>query len=465
MPKQVTLKGPTQFKLIGKPVRRLDILAKLHGTALYGIDTLLPGLLYASITLCPTLGGTVTHFDATVARTLPGVRKIVALDPVPGGLAGTGSTSGGVAVIAETPFQAMRAHERLTIDWNHGAAARISSESIAAEMARVLDTSPGKVHMERGGAAAALASAAKMITAEYHVPLLAHATMEPMNCTAQFKDGVMTVWAATQAMGMARAAISKALRIDATKIDVHVPFLGGGFGRRYFSDVCVQAAMLARQTDGAPVQLIWSREQDMAHDYYRPAYISRGQAGFDSNGRLIAWLTTSAGSSLGAPSLLDAATDGASNTAYAFPTARVAHQTVELPLTLGIWRSVHHSQNAFFTESFIDECAVAAGQDCVTFRASLLAGNDRHLRVLLRAAELANWGQATPSESDGIPRGRGIAIHRGFGSVVAQVAEVSIDTDRQIRVHGVVCAARKTHARQRPGAAEQFSRLSAAADS
>lgn len=439
LPERVPLKDPSQFRLIGKPLRRLDNAAKLDGSATFGIDARPAGLLYAGITMCPTLGGEVRGFDATRAQQLPGVRKVVALAGVPAGVAGAGRTSGGVAVIADTPFHAFRALESVAIEWDHGAAERTSSESIAAELLQALDTGSGKVHLRRGDVEAAFRSAARTITADYHVPFLAHAAMEPMNCTAQLEHGVLSVWAATQASGFARRAIAKALDMDAARIAVHVPFLGGGFGRRYMPDVIVQAAALARESGGAPVQLIWSREQDMAHDYYRPAYVSRCRAGFDAQGRLIAWQANSAGSSLGAPSFLDSTTDGASNTAYAFPNVRVAHRTVEPGVPVGIWRSVNHSQNAFFTESFIDECAFAVGQDPLAFRAALLAGNERHLRVLHRVAELADWSRPAPSGADGLPCARGIAIHRAFGSVVAQVAEVSLTAQRRVRVQRVVC--------------------------
>jgi isoquinoline 1-oxidoreductase beta subunit len=439
VPENVKLKSPADFRLIGQPVRRLDNAPKLDGSARYGIDAAPPGLLYASVIMCPTLGGRVEHFDARAANALRGVRHVVALDPVPGGIGSTGATSGGVAVIADTPYHAIRALEHIVIEWDHGTAHTQSSLAIGDALTRALDSADGKTHFEMGDVKAAMASSRRTISAEYRVPLLAHAAMEPMNCTVQFKDGRATVWAGTQAQGFARAAAAKALGIDADRVDLRVPFLGGGFGRRYFSDVIVQAAHLARLTDGAPVQLIWTREQDMTHDYYRPAYLSRCSAGFDAAGRLIAWHVTSAGSSMGAPSFLDNATEGAFDTAYAFPNARVAHQTVEPGIPLGIWRSVGHSQNGFFTESFIDECAAAAQRDPVAFRADLLRGDERHLRVLRRVAELSQWGTPLTAAADGAPRARGIAIHRCFGSIVAQVAEVSLAPDRQIRVHRVVC--------------------------
>jgi isoquinoline 1-oxidoreductase beta subunit len=439
LPEKVSLKRPDQFKLIGTPIRRVDNTPKLNGSAVYAIDVQPPGLLYASIAMCPTVGGKVARFNREALQSAPGVRKVIALDPVAGSSIMPGTTSGGIAVIADTPFHAMRALHRLDAEWDHGAAASLSSTSIHDDLSHALDAQEGKVHLERGDVTSALKSAAKIINAEYEVPFLAHATMEPMNCTVQFKDGAATVWAPTQAAGFATKAVAKALGISAAKVTIEVPYLGGGFGRRYLTDFVVQAALLARETDGAAVQLLWPREQDIAHDYYRPTYLSRCTAGFNPSGTLIAWKTTSAGSSLGAPAFLDKSADGASNSAYAFPTARVAHITVESAIPMGIWRSVAHSQNAFFAESFVDECAAAAGQDPVAFRAALLKEDPRHLRVLHRAAELANWHEPLAPAADGAKRARGIAIHGSFGSVVAQVAEVSLLENRKIRVHRVIC--------------------------
>ncbi|MDN6888167.1 xanthine dehydrogenase family protein molybdopterin-binding subunit [Variovorax sp. CAN2819] len=439
LPAQVALKKPADFKLIGQPARRVDGAAKLDGSATFGLDVLPPGLLYASIAMCPTTGGRVASFDATAAQKLPGVRKVMALEPVGATLIGTGATPGGVAVIADTPYHAMRAVKALAIEWDHGPAASLSSAEMIERLSQTLRTSPGNARLDEGDVAAAFRSAAKTIEAEYRVPFLAHATMEPMNCTVQFRDGKATVWAPTQAPGFTRGAAAKALGIDADKVELHVTYLGGGFGRRYSTDFVTQAATLARETGGAPVQLFWSREEDMAHDFYRPAYVARCRAGFDAAGALLAWQTVTAGSSLGAPSLMDTATDGAWNTAYAFPNARVAHVPVESAMPTGVWRSVAHSQNAFFVESFIDECAAAAGKDPVAFRAALLAKDERHLRVLRRVAEISNWSQPPAPGPDGAKRARGLAIHRSFGSIVAQVAEVSVSADRQVRVYRVVC--------------------------
>ncbi len=439
LPASAPLKKAADFTLIGKPVRRLDNAAKLDGSAAYGIDALPDGLLYASIQMCPTLGGKVLRFDAAAARKLPGVRKVVAVAPMAGGLGTVGLTSGGVAVIADTPYQAQRALRLVTVEWEHGAAAGLSSAAVMDTLVNSLEDGDAKPHQRRGDATAALASAARVIEAEYRVPFLAHAAMEPMNCTAQFTNGGATLWVGTQAAGITRRAVAGALGIDTEKVTVHVPFLGGGFGRRYMNDCVLQAVALSRETGGRPVQLLWSREQDMAHDFYRPAYAARYRAGFDAQGRLTAWLAVSAGSSLGAPGMLDGTVQGAADTPYLFPAVRVSHRTVDSPVPVGFWRSVAHSQNAFFTESFIDECAAAAGRDPVALRAGLLGHDARHLRVLRRAAELSGWDQPTPPGPDGARHARGIAMHRSFGSIVAHVVELSIGVADQIAVRRVVC--------------------------
>ncbi len=440
VPGRIELKDPKDYRLIGKPLRRIDSGPKIDGTAQFSLDVRPPGLLYARMAMCPTLGGKVARFDATAALRLAGVRKVVVLPPVRGGLGTVGATAGAVAVIAERPFQAIQALEQIVIEWDHGPAASVSSAAILTELRGSLALGDAKVHYAHGDLDAALGAAARTVSADYSVPFLAHAPMEPMNCTAQFKDGSCTIWAASQSPGFARRAVAKVLGIGVSRIDVRVPYLGGGFGRRNGSDFVVQAAAVAREADGAPVQLAWSREQDISHDYYRPAFAAHCEAGIDRDGRLVAWKLTSAGSSMGAPAFMDGVAQGAADTAYAWPAARIAHRTVESPVTMGIWRSVAHSQNAFFTESFIDEVAAAAGQDPVAYRAALLAADARHLRVLHRAAELAQWDLAPPAAPDGAKRARGIAIHRSFGTIVAQVAEVSVAGDAQIRVHRVVCA-------------------------
>ena len=443
LPGTVRLKDPARFKLLGQSVRRIEGASKLDGSARFGIDALPPGMLYASVTMCPTLGGQAVRFDGAAAAKLPGVKKVMAVEGYNGG-------TGGVAVIADTPFHAMRALKEVRVDWDHGAGAAISSDDVYRRLAQTLDHETGFGYYSHGDVEAALKSAAKTITAEYRAPYLAHAVMEPMNCTVQFKDGAATVWVSTQVPGMARSAAAKVLGIAPEKVDVQVQLLGGGFGRRLDVDFVAQAAAIARDAGGAPVQTIWSREQDMTHDFYRPACVSRFKAGFDAAGNLTAWHNTSASQAI-VPQLLKrafglpgagpdkTASEGAFDQPYEWPNARIGHEIVDLPLPVGFWRSVGHSHHAFFKEGFIDEAAAAAGKDPVAFRAALLARHPRHLRVLTRVAELSGWGQALSPAADGGKRARGVALHQSFGSVVAQVAEVSMAPDKRIRVHRVVC--------------------------
>ncbi len=443
LPGKVALKDPARFKLVGQPLRRIEAASKLDGTAIFGMDVLPPGMLYASVVMCPTLGGKPGRFDAAAASKLSGVKKVMAVDAYNGG-------SGGVAVIADTPFHAMRALAQLSVQWDHGEGAVVSSEAVYRKLAQTLDREDGFAYYSCGDVDAALKSAAKIISAEYRAPYLAHAAMEPMNCTVQFKDGAATVWVSTQVPGVARDAAAKVLGIAAEKVDVRVQLLGGGFGRRLEVDIVSQAAAIARAAGGAPVQTIWSREQDMTHDYYRPACVARFKAGLDAAGQLTAWYNTSAGQAI-VPQVLQrnfglpsagpdkTADEGAFDQPYEWPNARIGHEIVDLPVPVGFWRSVGHSHQAFFKESFVDEAAVAAGKDPVAFRAALLARHPRHLRVLERAAELSGWGQALAPAADGGKRARGVALHQSFGSVVAQVAEVSVAPDKHIRVHRVVC--------------------------
>ena len=443
LPRGVALKEPSAFTLIGKPLKRIDGRAKANGSAVFGIDVLPPGLLYASVVMCPTLGGTVGAFDGAAASALPGVKAVLAVSGHHGGTAG-------VAVIADQPYRAMKAAKLVNVTWAAGAMAAFSSDAAMKQLSAELDSEHGFGYFKTGDVDAAMKAAAKVLVAEYRAPYLAHATMEPINCTVQIKDGAATVWASTQVPSVARSAVAKVLGIDADKVDVRVQLLGGGFGRRLEVDFIAQAAEIALAADGEPVQTIWSREEDVKHDFYRPACVARFQAGLDAQGRLTAWRNASAGQAI-VPQVLSrtfglpgmgpdkTTSEGAFDQPYEFANARIGHRTVDLPVPVGFWRSVGHSHQAFFKESFIDEVAHAATQDPVAFRASLLQKHPRHLAVLNRCAQEAGWGQALAPAADGARKARGVALHQSFGSVVAQVAEVSLGADKRVRVHRVVC--------------------------
>ncbi len=445
LPDQPVLKTPAQFTFIGQPLKRLEAAAKGRGEGGYGLDVLPLGLLYATVSMCPVLGGRVAGFDAAVALKLPGVQRVLAVDGHAGG-------TPGVAVIADTPWHAMQGLKAVTITWDEAVpAAGFSSRAALDDLARTLDTESGFAYFRQGDVTAALQSAAKTLQAEYRAPLLAHSALEPMNCTVQFKDGRATVWAPTQVPTLARRAAAQALGIASDAVDLQVTALGGGFGRRLDVDFVGQAAQIAKAAGGAPVQTFWSREQDLQHDFYRPPCVARLEAGLDEQGRLLAWRHTSAGPAIvhqvlgrlfGAPGAGPDKTtaEGAFDQPYEWPTARIGHHVVPLPVPVGFWRAVGHSHQAFFKEGFLDEVAHAAGADPVAFRAGLLQQHPRQLAVLQTAARLAGWGSAPAPAPDGAPVARGVALHSSFGSTVAQVAEVSLGPDRAIRVHRVFCA-------------------------
>ena len=446
LPGSVTLKSAADFKLIGQPQKRREAAGKQDGSARFGIDTVLPGMLYASVVMCPTLGGSVASFDAKAAEAMPGVKKVLAV-------AGQRGASGAVAAVADTPWHAMQAAKAVAVVWDHGPAALMSSAGIRQQLGQALDAGDGFGYYSHGDAAAALKQAAKTLRAEYSAPLLAHATLEPQNCTVQVLDGRATVWAPTQVPGLARYAAARALGLDTEQVEVNVTLLGGGFGRRLDVDFVAQAASIANALPGQPVQTFWTREQDMTHDVYRPPCVARYEVGFDAQGKPVAWTAKSAGPSIvqqflnrqfGLPGAGPDKTtaEGAFDQAYEWPNARIGHAIVELPVPVGFWRSVGHSHHAFFKESFVDEAAHATGQDPLAFRLALLARHPRQRAVLQRAADQAGWGQPLAPAADGAKVARGLALHSSFGSTVAQVAEVSLDPKdpKRIRVHRVVAA-------------------------
>ena len=441
---QFTLKSVGEFNLIGRSTPRQDSAAKVNGTAVFGLDVRLPGMLHAAVSMSPVLGGTVHSLDDAQAKTQPGVQGVVILPASHG-------SSGGVAVVADQYWQARKALQQLKVVYSDGPMSKLSSADVQAQLAQALKKDDGFAFWKTGNAQQALDQAATRLQAQYSAPYLAHTTMEPMNCTVQFDGDKATVWVPTQVPGLARQVAAKALGLKDEQVDMHLTYLGGGFGRRLEVDVVAQAATVAKAFKGRPVQLLWSREEDTQHDFYRPACVSTFEAGLDTQGRIAAWRNVSAGQAItpnflprnvGMPGMGPDKTtsEGSYDVAYEFPNVRVGHVTVDLPVPVGYWRSVGHSHQAFFKESFLDECAHAAKADPLTYRLDLLAQHPRQKAVLELAASKAGWGQPLSPAPDGSRKARGIALHESFGSLVAQVAEVSVDAQGSIRVHRVVCA-------------------------
>ena len=427
LPKDVPLKAPADFKLIGQRARRTDTLGKVDGSAQFGIDVQLPGMLHAAIALSPVLGGSPKDVDAGAAEQMPGVRKVVA-------------TGSGVVVVADHYWQARQARDALRVSWDAGANAGLDTEDLFEALAGAKAGSGIAVRSD-GDAAAALKSAAKVKRATYRLPLLAHATLEPMNCTADVRADGCDVYVGTQSQGMAQAAAAKAAGLEPTQVQIHTTLLGGGFGRRIDVDF-IPAAVEASKAVGRPVKLIWTREDDTTHDVYRPAARDTVAGGFDANGRLVAWQFDIVGPSITARVFPGAITDpkvadpfsieAAQNYPYDVPNVAVNYLRQEIGINVGYWRSVSHALNCFVAESFMDELAHAAGQDPFAFRRALLDRQPRFKRVLERAASRAGWGQP--------PAGRhhGIALMEGYGTYLAEVAEVSV-AQGAVRVHRVVC--------------------------
>lgn len=438
-PEDVALKPASARRLIGQPVPRTDIPSKVNGQARFGIDTRLPGLLYAAIRQCPVFGGRLRPFDLPAARALPGVKDVITLNEQ------------AVVVLAGNTWTAQQAVNALPLQWDEGPHAQLDSAAVSAQLRAALqDTEQegGTRFRHQGDATAVLAQtpAERRLQADYEVPFLAHAALEPVNCTAQVKGGRVTVWCGTQAPSLAQWLAARVADVDSDQVTVHVPFLGGGFGRRLESDMVEQAVAVALRTQGAPVKLTWSREEDLQHDMYRPAAMARFEAALDEQGRPLAWRNSVAAPSIGLSTmqrLLPALAmdmpdknqiEGAFELPYEVPNLEVRQMRCATPVPVGSWRSVGHSYNAFFTECFLDELAHAARQDPVAYRLSLLARQPRHQAVLKAAAQRAGWGQPLPPG-----RARGVALHESFGSVCAQVAEVALESGR-LRVHRVVVA-------------------------
>ncbi|WP_332823616.1 xanthine dehydrogenase family protein molybdopterin-binding subunit [Ramlibacter sp.] len=438
-PGSVRLKERKEWRVIGQPVPRLDLPAKVDGTARFGIDVRVPGMLFAALRLCPSIGGSPGRVDAKSALAMPGVRRVVMLP------AYAGSTAG-FAVVANSYWQARQAAEAVQVEWRSSSS--LDSQAIASQLESAVRHDEGYTFHRRGDAEPA-GRPGKTIEAWYSAPYLAHATLEPMNATARVSNGRVEVWAPTQVPQMCRAAAARVAGVGVDQVDLHVTLLGGGFGRRLEVDYVAQAVRVALDVPEVAVQLIWSREEDTKHDFYRPMQVARLRASLDAEGQALALEIKSAGDAIsprwfqrampalaGPVDLPDKTTsEGLFDQPYGFPRQKVEHVSTRSGVPVGFWRSVGHSHNAFFSECFMDEAAAAAGRDPVEFRRQMLKGAPRHLAVLNHAAEKAGWG-ARPLPAG---RARGVALHESFGSIVAQVAEVSLDKG-QVRVHRVVCA-------------------------
>jgi isoquinoline 1-oxidoreductase subunit beta len=440
-PGDVVLKDRKNWTLIGKPAPRIDIAAKGDGSALFGLDVRLPGMLYAQVRLCPMLGGTPGAIDSKAALAMPGVERLVALESFAGGTAG-------FAVVGTTTWRARQGAQAVQVAWHQSAQGALDSQQIEGKLLAALKAEVGNTFYDKGDTDKAEAGAARMVEATYRAPYLAHATMEPMNCTAQVKDGKVEVWAPTQVPQMARALAAKVAGVGIDQVTLHVTLIGGGFGRRLDIDFVGQAVRVAMDCGGRPVQLAWSREEDTTHDFYRPMHVASLRAAVDAQGAITSLRIKSAGDAITPRSLArtlpflsgpfdlpDKTTaEGLFDLPYGFASQHMSHVATRMDVPVGFWRAVGHSHNAFFSEGFIDELAFETKQDPLAFRRALLKDAPRHLAVLNLAADKAQWGTPLPSG-----RARGIALHESFGSVVAQVAEVSLQNGKP-RVHRVVCA-------------------------
>jgi isoquinoline 1-oxidoreductase beta subunit len=440
-PNDVQPKSRADWKLIGQRAPRTDIPAKVNGQAVFGLDVRPSGLLFAALRMCPVLGGSAASIDPAPALALPGVSRVVTLDAWGGG-------TGGVAVVANNTWQARQGAQAVPVQWTAPDAQAPDSQRIQTELLQALNTESGHTFHEQGKATLAERAAVTRIDALYQAPYLAHATLEPMNCTAQVINGKVEIWVPTQVPQMARAMAAQVAGVSEDDVTVNVTLLGGGFGRRLEVDFVGQAVQVAMACNGAPVQLLWSREEDTTHDFYRPMHLAKFQASLDEQGEVSSLRIKSAGDAItprwmarAAPKLSgpfdmpDKTTaEGLFDLPYGFVSQHMSHVATRSGVPVGFWRSVGHSHNAFFSESFIDELAAATKQDPLAFRLKWLKDAPRYAAVLQLAADQAGWGQPLPSG-----RAQGIALHKSFGSIVAQVAEVSLEQG-QIRVHRVVCA-------------------------
>lgn len=431
VPSKVTLKDAKNFKVLGQPFARVDIPKKVNGSAMYGIDAHVPDMLIAKVAKCPVLGGSVASFNADKAKAVPGVHQVVKI-------------SSGVAVVADSYYAATQGLQALQIKWNEGPNANLNSEDIRTRFIQSAEVANGPVARNDGDVAKALQNAAKKIEAVYEMPYLAHATMEPQNCTADVRKDGCDVWVSTQAQTGAQEAAMAATGLPASAVKIHPQFAGGGFGRRGESDFVTDAVETSKAV-GRPVKVIWTREDDTQHDFYRPATYVRFWGAVDQAGRPTVWQQRIVQPSILMrfdPHALDStggidkrAVDGSKELPYAIPNIRIEYVRNDPGIPLGFWRSVGDSISGFIVEAFFDELAAAAGRDPFELRRELLKNVPRQRAVLELAAEKAGWGKP-------LPKGHalGISTHSSYDSFAAEVAEVSVAPDGKVRVHRVVCA-------------------------
>ncbi len=429
IPVNVRLKDPAQFKLIGTAAKRLDAGAKINGSAVFGLDVRLPAMRYAAIVQSPVFGGTLASVDDTHARKIPGVRQVVRLD-------------NGVAVIGDHTWAAKRGAAALVIEWNEGRGASYSTETVLQELKTASKRMAGVARRD-GDVAGAMAKASKRIEAVYEQPLLAHATMEPVNCTVSVRRDGCDIWVGTQVPTRAVATAVRITGLSSDKITLHNFLLGGGFGRRLETDFIAQALKIGMQVD-APVKVFWSREQDIQHDMYRPYYYDTISAGLDAQGKPIAWQHRIVGSSIMArfaPPLYRRGVDRDAVEVAAELPYHLPNQVVEFvrqepgAIPTAFWRGVGPTRSTFVVESFIDELAIAAKVDSVRYRMDLLAGSPRARGVLEVAARAAGWGAPSAKGS-----GRGVAVMHAFGSFFGLVVDLSVNDDGEVAIKQIVCA-------------------------
>jgi isoquinoline 1-oxidoreductase beta subunit len=451
-PEHVPLKKPEEFKLVGTTPKRLDAATKISGKAQYGIDVVIPGMKIAAVVACPVFGGKLEKVDDSRARTIKGVRQVVRLDDA-------------VAVIADHMWAARKGIAALDVGWDEGANAKLSTAEIVQQL-EAAARKTGVIARQDGDSIRAMTGATTRVEAVYEVPLLAHATMEPMNCTVHISKGACDVWLGTQVPTRVKSAAAQAARLPTTNIRVHNRLIGGGFGRRLEIDYVTQAVLIAKEVDG-PVKVVWTREEDIQHDMYRPYYYDRISAGLDDEGKPIAWNHRIVGSSVTArffPTTLSQrilrvaaallrprnwarlrnvigeldfdAVSGATDLPYDLPTILVDYVRQEpAGIPTAYWRGVGATHNVFVVESFIDELAAVAKKDPLEYRRMLLGKSPRARTVLELAAAKASWSQSLPVGS-----GRGISVQKAFGSYLAQVVEVEASNDGQVNIQRVVCA-------------------------